>query len=159
MIYLSFFFFPFISQVLNFHCNVCAIVTNSGQLLGKGAGPHIDQSDCIFRMNYAPTRGFENDVGSRTDVRIIGHSNLVKDDFKHNKSLVDDLFSSENNNHSLLVLVPWLFHKELNKTGNPSYLMAKNLSVTYPNVRFYVSTPEWVSVSEEFFKVETGITR
>lgn len=139
---------------------MCAVVTNSGQLLGQGAGPEIDASDCVFRMNAAPTRGYENDVGKRTDVRIIGHSNLVKHDIKHNQSVRDELFSTDNiDGNSSITLIPWLFRKSLNKTVDASYRMAVNLSTAYPDMSFYVSTPQWIAESEELFKVETGISR
>jgi len=49
----------------------CAVVSSSGILAGQGCGAQIDDSDLIFRINRAPTAGFEADVGSRTDVHVM----------------------------------------------------------------------------------------
>lgn len=50
----------------------CAVVGNSPLLLGRGAGPSIDSHDVVIRFNFAPTRGFERDVGTQTSVRVMG---------------------------------------------------------------------------------------
>jgi len=44
----------------------CAIVSSSGALLQHSHGEDIDGHDVIFRINSAPTEGFEQHVGSRT---------------------------------------------------------------------------------------------
>ena len=41
-------------------------------LLGQRAGPAIDSHDVVIRFNFAPTRGFERNVGSKTSVRVMG---------------------------------------------------------------------------------------
>ncbi|CAB1326857.1 unnamed protein product, partial [Coregonus sp. 'balchen'] len=45
-------------------------------MLGQEAGPEIDRSSCIWRMNNAPTRGFEHDVGRRTTLRVVSHTSV-----------------------------------------------------------------------------------
>ncbi|MCA9790117.1 MAG: glycosyltransferase family 29 protein, partial [Cyanobacteria bacterium HKST-UBA05] len=47
----------------------CAVVGNSGNLRQSGYGPRIDAHPVVFRMNQAPTKPFEADVGRRTTVR------------------------------------------------------------------------------------------
>eukprot|EP00238_Polyblepharides_amylifera_P013567 CAMPEP_0196588594 /NCGR_PEP_ID=MMETSP1081-20130531/61038_1 /TAXON_ID=36882 /ORGANISM="Pyramimonas amylifera, Strain CCMP720" /LENGTH=392 /DNA_ID=CAMNT_0041911127 /DNA_START=46 /DNA_END=1224 /DNA_ORIENTATION=+ len=49
----------------------CAVVGNSGSLLDSSHGKAIDRASHIFRFNNAPTAGFENHVGSRTDFRVV----------------------------------------------------------------------------------------
>ncbi|KAK3271633.1 hypothetical protein CYMTET_20030 [Cymbomonas tetramitiformis] len=44
----------------------CAIVGNSGTLLGGKQGEEIDRHDAVLRINYAPVKGWEVDVGSKT---------------------------------------------------------------------------------------------
>ena len=52
-------------------CNTCALVSSSGMLLGSNAGSQIDSADCVFRLNSAPTLGYERDVGSKTTFRVV----------------------------------------------------------------------------------------
>jgi hypothetical protein len=50
----------------------CAIVGNSGSLLGSHLGPTIDAHDIVIRMNAAPSGGvWADDVGSKADLRIL----------------------------------------------------------------------------------------
>ncbi|KAF6728088.1 Alpha-N-acetylgalactosaminide alpha-2,6-sialyltransferase 3, partial [Oryzias melastigma] len=63
-------------EPLELHCDLCTIVSSSGQMLGQGAGPQIDRSPCVLRTNNAPTVGFEMDVGRRTTVRVVSHTSV-----------------------------------------------------------------------------------
>ncbi|XP_011486781.1 alpha-N-acetylgalactosaminide alpha-2,6-sialyltransferase 2 isoform X2 [Oryzias latipes] len=47
-------------------CRRCAVVGNGGILKGSKKGKEIDHHHYIFRTNGAITKGFEEDVGSRT---------------------------------------------------------------------------------------------
>mmetsp|Transcript_28484 Transcript_28484/g.63570 ORF Transcript_28484/g.63570 Transcript_28484/m.63570 type:complete len:256 (-) Transcript_28484:250-1017(-) len=51
----------------------CALVSSSGQLLGSKLGNKINSFPIVIRMNSAPIKKFESDVGNRTDVRFIGN--------------------------------------------------------------------------------------
>ncbi|XP_011709770.1 alpha-N-acetyl-neuraminyl-2,3-beta-galactosyl-1,3-N-acetyl-galactosaminide alpha-2,6-sialyltransferase isoform X2 [Macaca nemestrina] len=57
-------------------CRSCAVVSSSGQMLGSGLGAEIDGAECVFRMNQAPTVGFEADVGQRSTLRVISHTSV-----------------------------------------------------------------------------------
>ena len=60
-------------------CRTCAVILNSGMLLGSKIGMGIDKHQCVFRMQDAPVDGFEKDVGARTTFRIVTHDvNLTK---------------------------------------------------------------------------------
>jgi len=50
----------------------CAVVSNSGALSSRESGKDIDAHDIVFRFNKAPTEGFEDYVGSKTDYRVGG---------------------------------------------------------------------------------------
>ena len=43
-------------------------------MLNTKAGKEIDQKECVIRMNDAPVKKFDRDVGSRTTIRVLGHS-------------------------------------------------------------------------------------
>jgi len=44
----------------------CALVGNSGTLLGSKFGPEIDAHEAVMRINYAPIAAFAADVGRKT---------------------------------------------------------------------------------------------
>ncbi|XP_051028167.1 CMP-N-acetylneuraminate-beta-1,4-galactoside alpha-2,3-sialyltransferase isoform X2 [Acomys russatus] len=51
-------------------CRRCIIVGNGGVLANKSLGSRIDDYDIVVRLNSAPVKGFERDVGSKTTLRI-----------------------------------------------------------------------------------------
>uniref|UniRef100_UPI00398F597A alpha-N-acetylgalactosaminide alpha-2,6-sialyltransferase 5 n=1 Tax=Pristiophorus japonicus TaxID=55135 RepID=UPI00398F597A len=61
---------------LQAHCKDCALVTSSGHLIGSRRGAEIDRAECVIRMNDAPTRGYQEDVGRRTSLRVVAHSSI-----------------------------------------------------------------------------------
>jgi hypothetical protein len=40
-------------------------------LSGSGLGEEIDAHDKVWRLNMAPTKGYEKDVGAKTDIRLL----------------------------------------------------------------------------------------
>ncbi|TVU02675.1 hypothetical protein EJB05_51813, partial [Eragrostis curvula] len=56
----------------------CAVVGNSGILLGSGRGAQIDAHDLVIRLNNAPVAGeFARDVGARTSLTL-AHSFVLR---------------------------------------------------------------------------------
>ncbi|XP_074122259.1 CMP-N-acetylneuraminate-beta-1,4-galactoside alpha-2,3-sialyltransferase isoform X2 [Sminthopsis crassicaudata] len=51
-------------------CRRCIIVGNGGVLANKSLGARIDDYDIVVRLNSAPVKGFEKDVGGKTTLRI-----------------------------------------------------------------------------------------
>ncbi|XP_074858792.1 CMP-N-acetylneuraminate-beta-1,4-galactoside alpha-2,3-sialyltransferase isoform X2 [Carettochelys insculpta] len=51
-------------------CRRCVIVGNGGVLVNKSLGLKIDDYDVVVRLNSAPIKGFEKDVGGKTTLRI-----------------------------------------------------------------------------------------
>ena len=49
----------------------CAVVASSGLMNGSRLGEAIDAHDVVLRMNAAPTKGHEDDVGSKTTLRLV----------------------------------------------------------------------------------------
>lgn len=54
----------------------CAVVGNSGTLLGSGRGAQIDAHDLVIRLNNARVAGFAADVGATTGVSFV-NSNIL----------------------------------------------------------------------------------
>ncbi len=111
-------------------------------------------------MNGAPTGGFEKDVGNRTDVRILGHSNIRFNPLKNDTKYIHNLFSTEIDGNPSLVVIPWLYNMTgINKTKDASFRAAKRLSKQFSDVQFYISTPESIAASEAIFQLELGVSR
>jgi hypothetical protein len=60
---------PYLVGAVN---KTCAVVSNSGALSSRESGKDIDAHDIVFRFNTAPTQGFEDYVGNKTDYRVGG---------------------------------------------------------------------------------------
>ncbi|XP_036001449.1 CMP-N-acetylneuraminate-beta-galactosamide-alpha-2,3-sialyltransferase 1-like isoform X1 [Fundulus heteroclitus] len=52
-------------------CRTCAVVGNSVNLKGSRYGPLIDFQDVVIRMNAAPVKDYERDVGTKTTHRVM----------------------------------------------------------------------------------------
>jgi Glycosyltransferase family 29 (sialyltransferase). len=48
-----------------------AVVGNSGALVGSELGGEIDDHESVIRFNAAPVEGWEEDVGSKTSLRVL----------------------------------------------------------------------------------------
>ncbi|XP_077985214.1 beta-galactoside alpha-2,6-sialyltransferase 1-like, partial [Glandiceps talaboti] len=62
--------------------NTCAVVMNSDALRDSNMGRDIDSHDAVLRFNVAPIKGFEEDVGSKTTIRIANNQVLRSYMFK-----------------------------------------------------------------------------
>jgi hypothetical protein len=92
---------------INKNIKNCAIIGNSPSLLDQINGEKIDNNDKIIRCNMGIVDGFENFVGSRTDIRLInchvlkllqnkkGVAELKKFECLQKYSIVEIISSSE----------------------------------------------------------------
>lgn len=138
-------------QPLQLNCNHCAVVSNSGQMVGQKVGEEIDRASCIWRMNNAPTKGFEEDVGYMTMVRVVSHTSvplLLKN---------PDYFFKE---ASTTIYVIWGPFRNMRKDGNGIvYNMLKKTVDAYPDAQIYVTTEQRMTYCDGVFKDETGKDR
>ena len=70
----------------------CGVVSSAGSLLNSGLGENVDSNDFVIRFNNAPTKGYEEDVGSKTSLRIVNSQVVGKPEFgflddRHSKDL------------------------------------------------------------------------
>ena len=150
--FLSLFFKPFTKR-----CGRCSLVSSAGHLLESGAGVDIDRAECVLRMNTAPVNGWMEDVGSRTDVRIIGNTNLPRG-LLQNKAWRKEILSDERTRTQSIV-VPWLYEEDINMETNRFIKVARELKRVYPHVNFVFQTREKHNETENRFRFETGYTR
>ncbi|KAG5893484.1 hypothetical protein JTB14_010535 [Gonioctena quinquepunctata] len=66
--------------------NSCAIVASAGALRDSNLGLLIDSHDLVMRFNNAPTKGFEDDVGRKTTIRLLNSQVVTKQQFNFLKS-------------------------------------------------------------------------
>ncbi|XP_078576917.1 alpha-N-acetylneuraminate alpha-2,8-sialyltransferase ST8SIA3-like [Branchiostoma floridae x Branchiostoma japonicum] len=64
------------SPLQGMHHRKCAVIGNSGILLDSGCGNEINKADFVFRCNFAPTQGYEKDVGTKTNFTTFNGSIL-----------------------------------------------------------------------------------
>lgn len=133
------------------HCKDCALVTSSGHLLHSQQGPHIDQTECVIRMNDAPTRGYGLDVGNRTSLRVIAHSSIQR---------------ILRNRHDLLnvsqgtVFIFWGPSSYMRRDGKGQvYNNLQLLSQVLPRLKAFMITRHKMMQFDELFKQETGKDR
>ncbi|XP_006634827.1 alpha-N-acetylgalactosaminide alpha-2,6-sialyltransferase 3 [Lepisosteus oculatus] len=138
-------------EPLKLDCDACSIVSSSGQMLGREAGPEIDQSSCVWRMNNAPTGGFERDVGRKTTLRVVSHTSvpllLQKQQY---------FFGQANNT----IYVIWGPLRNMRKDGKGIvYNMLQQVVENYPQAKVFVTTEERMNYCDKVFKLETGKDR
>ncbi|XP_013862033.1 alpha-N-acetyl-neuraminyl-2,3-beta-galactosyl-1,3-N-acetyl-galactosaminide alpha-2,6-sialyltransferase [Austrofundulus limnaeus] len=138
-------------QFLDIHCNQCALVSSSGQMLGAGAGSEIDSTGCVIRMNNAPTAGYEKDVGSRTSVRVVSHTSvplLVKNERHYFQQRAGTTY------------VFWGPERNMRQDGKGHvFNVLLRMAAKYPNVRLYAMTKDKIEDCDGVFQNETGKDR
>lgn len=120
-------------------------------MLGASAGDEIDQTGCVIRMNNAPTRGFEKEVGSRTSIRVVSHTTvplLLKNERYYFKR-------SENTTY-----VFWGPERSMRQDGGGIiFNVLLKLAIKYPKVKMYVVTRDKIKDCDSMFQNETGKNR
>ncbi|KAL2100053.1 hypothetical protein ACEWY4_004447 [Coilia grayii] len=133
------------------HCGHCALVTSSSHVLGSRVGREIDRSECVIRMNDAPTSGFERDVGNRTTLRVVAHSSV----FRVVRRPAEFLNLSTD-----MSIVFWGPPTKIGKDAKGTlFRLIQRVSATYRNVSFYTITPSKMKKFDSLFQRETGRDR
>ncbi|NXA38997.1 SIA4C sialyltransferase, partial [Eudromia elegans] len=57
-------------SIQSLKCRRCAVVGNGHRLRNSSMGETIDTYDVVIRLNNAPVHGYEQDVGSKTTMRL-----------------------------------------------------------------------------------------
>lgn len=138
-------------QPLRMHCRTCALVTSSGHLTGSKRGEDIDRSECVIRMNDAPSVGYQRDVGQRTSLRVIAHSSLQR----VLRSRQELLNASQDT-----VFIFWGPSSSMRRDGKGQvYNNLRLLNQQLPKLKVYIISLLKMLKFDELFKNETGIDR
>lgn len=133
------------------HCRSCSLVSSSGQLTGSQRGGEIDRSDCVIRMNDAPTVGHQRDVGRRTSLRVVAHSSLQRV-LQNRQELLDP--SQE------AVHIFWGPSSSIRRDGKGHvYNSLRQLNQMLPRLQLYYISQTKMLTFDELLKKETGIDR
>lgn len=148
---ISFCAFTPLKQYLDMHCDRCALVSSSGQMLGAGLKEEIDKTECVIRMNNAPTVEYEKDVGSRTSVRVASHTSaplLLRNEHYY--------FQQSGNT----TYVFWGPERIMRRDGKGRVFNALlRVARKYPNVQMFALTEERIQYCDRMFQQETGKDR
>ncbi|KAM8995878.1 alpha-N-acetyl-neuraminyl-2,3-beta-galactosyl-1,3-N-acetyl-galactosaminide alpha-2,6-sialyltransferase isoform 2-T2 [Guaruba guarouba] len=132
-------------------CRRCAVVSSSGQMLGSHLGQTIDGEECVLRMNHAPTAGYEEDVGTRSTVRVVSHTSvplLLRNQRYFFQQCQDTLY------------IIWGPAKKMSREkGGSTYQALLRVMQMYPHLQIYTLTDEKMTYCDDIFQNETGKNR
>uniref|UniRef100_A0A1A8FEK7 CMP-N-acetylneuraminate-beta-galactosamide-alpha-2,3-sialyltransferase 4 n=1 Tax=Nothobranchius korthausae TaxID=1143690 RepID=A0A1A8FEK7_9TELE len=82
----------------NLECRTCVVIGNGFVIKNSSLGDIINKYDVVIRLNDAPVRGYEEDVGNKTTMRF-----FYPESASYNPGL-------QNEPDTLMVLVPFKMH-------------------------------------------------
>lgn len=116
----------------------CAVVSSAGSLKSSQLGQEIDNHDAVLRFNGAPTADFQQDVGTKTTIRLM-NSQLITTE---GRFLQDSLY----NEGILIVWDPSVYHSDIPKWyQNPDYKFFdsyRSYRKLHPDQLFYILKPQ-----------------
>ncbi|XP_043974562.1 CMP-N-acetylneuraminate-beta-galactosamide-alpha-2,3-sialyltransferase 4 [Gambusia affinis] len=83
------------AKIENLGCRTCAVIGNGFAIKNSSLGSIINKHDVVIRLNDAPVRGYEEDVGNKTTMRF-----FYPESASYNPAL-------HNDPDTLMVLVPF----------------------------------------------------
>ncbi|XP_035524059.1 alpha-N-acetylgalactosaminide alpha-2,6-sialyltransferase 6 [Morone saxatilis] len=137
---------------MTLRCHNCALVTSSSHVLGTRAGEEIDRTECVIRMNDAPTLGYETDVGNQTSLRVVAHSSV----FRVVRRPSEFLHRADSNP----VIIFWGPPNKIGKESKGTlYRLIQRVSMTYSNLSCFSITANKMRRFDSLFHRETGRDR
>ncbi|MED6282788.1 hypothetical protein CHARACLAT_001835 [Characodon lateralis] len=140
------------NKSITLHCHNCALVTSSSHVLGSRAGDEVDRTECVIRMNDAPTSGYESDVGNRTTLRVVAHASVFRVVRRPNEYL--------RHTDSNSTIIFWGPPNKIGKDAKGTlFRLIQRVSMTYGNLSFFSITPTKMRKFDNLFNRETGRDR
>lgn len=136
---------------MSLRCHHCALVTSSSHVLGTGAGAEIDRTECVIRMNDAPTLGFEADVGNHTSLRVIAHSSI----FRVARKMPEFLHRAVGNP----VIIFWGPPNKIGKEANGGLFRLIQRVMAYSKLSCFTIAASKMRRFDNLFHTETGRDR
>ncbi|XP_075762175.1 alpha-N-acetyl-neuraminyl-2,3-beta-galactosyl-1,3-N-acetyl-galactosaminide alpha-2,6-sialyltransferase isoform X4 [Pelodiscus sinensis] len=129
-------------------CRQCAVVSSSGQMLGSRLGKEIDQMECVLRMNQAPTSGYEEDVGTKSSIRVVSHTSIPL-------LLRNQSYFFKQSRDTIYVIWGPMKKMSREKVGM-TYRTLREVKEMYPSLQIYTLTERMMAYCDEVFQNETG---
>ncbi|XP_053551600.1 alpha-N-acetyl-neuraminyl-2,3-beta-galactosyl-1,3-N-acetyl-galactosaminide alpha-2,6-sialyltransferase [Bombina bombina] len=131
-------------------CGTCAVVSSSGQMLGSGLGPQIEQAECVMRMNTAPTVRYEPDVGTRSTFRVVSHTSVPL-------LLRNQTYFFQQSQDTIYVI--WGPSRQMDTDKGITYRALMLAKGKYPEAQIYTLTQDMMAHCDQIFQNETGKNR
>ncbi|KAM4664040.1 alpha-N-acetyl-neuraminyl-2,3-beta-galactosyl-1,3-N-acetyl-galactosaminide alpha-2,6-sialyltransferase isoform 1-T2 [Discoglossus pictus] len=131
-------------------CRTCAMVSSSGQMLGSGLGPQIEQAECVLRMNTAPTLGYEADVGSRSTLRMVSHTSVPL-------LLRNQTYFFQQSQDTIYMI--WGPLRQMDMDSGITYRALLQAKGRHPGAQIYTLTQDMMAHCDQIFQNETGKNR
>ncbi|XP_013924136.1 PREDICTED: beta-galactoside alpha-2,6-sialyltransferase 1 [Thamnophis sirtalis] len=116
----------------------CAVVSSAGSIKHSHLGAEIDSHDAVLRFNGAPTKGFQEDVGEKTTIRLVNSQLITVEE----KSFVSDV------QFSFGIIILWdpaPYHASIyewfQKPDYPFFESYKHYRKRHPKQPFYILNP------------------
>ncbi|XP_025905146.1 alpha-N-acetyl-neuraminyl-2,3-beta-galactosyl-1,3-N-acetyl-galactosaminide alpha-2,6-sialyltransferase isoform X1 [Nothoprocta perdicaria] len=120
-------------------------------MLGSRLGKAIDGEECVLRMNHAPTRGYEEDVGARSTLRVVSHTSVPL-------LLRNQPYFFEQSQDTVYVV--WGPPKKMSREqGGLTYRALLEVMEKYPDLQIYTLTEQKMAYCDDVFQNETGKNR
>lgn len=102
-------------------------------------------------MNHAPTAGYEEDVGTRSTVRVVSHTSVPL-------LLKNQPYFFQQSQDTLYII--WGPSKKMNREKmGTTYRALLKVIETYPHLQIYTLTEEKMAYCDDVFQNETGKNR
>lgn len=109
-------------------------------------GVAIDSHECVIRINAAPLKGYERDVGNRTTMRFLS---WVTASAFHNTTKLHELFMPNSEPLTMILTTPLEFQKGFNASLKLKSAIVKHMPNS--NIALYVSSvKEFERVKAEY---------